>query len=245
MKQIFTSIFLISLAFPSSGQVQAKRSFENLSTLVIGKLYDGVTELISYDKSISEVINKKYSDLDKSDPFYSGECDGDYIKLIRTRIDKNSNEYYIISYNLSCCCNYGFTIYKDKDPDKIIGIIMSTKILIPGNGNIYSEDRIFQNFNKRQKFVLENDTIREIEQPFNYVGIKSKALRTIKIYAFKDLTEHIATVPPQYKIEVLLNDKKIKDLYLVRTSFGIVGWTRLESAVAKSKDIEGIYYWGD
>lgn len=243
MKQIFF-IALTCITIISCGQNKAKKSFEDLSTLIIDKLGFDVIVSISYDESISEVINKQYNELDKSDPFYADECDGDYIKLIRTKIDKNSNNYYIISYNPSCCCSYGFTIYKDNSPNEIIGIIHSARLFIPGNGSIYADGRMWSNYNKRQKFIIKEDTIQEIEQPFKYVGLSSKTLKTINIYSDKDLKIQIASIPTDYEIEVLLSDNETKDLYLVRTSFGMVGWTKLIGNQGKSTEVEGIFYWG-
>ena len=241
----YTIIILIYLiSYKSFGQDDNKRSFENLTTIKIGEVDPKIIESISFDSSISQIINKTYDQLDKNDPFYRDACDGRYIKLIRTKINRYSDKYYVISYNPSCCCDYGFIIYED-DPEKVIGEITADRLFIPGNGGIYSDGRMWRNFNKRQKFIIQNDTIHEIEQPFNYVGLISSALSNIKIYEDKELTKYIATISKGYEIEVLLNDRDQIDLYLVKTSFGLVGWTRLEAQQYKSVDVEGIYYWGD
>lgn len=244
MKYTFLSIFLLASVLLSA-QERVRKSFDDLTTLVFSQHDEEITESISYDKEISKVINVKYKDLPKSDPFYMEECDGEIIKLLRTKIDKSSDKYYTISYNPNCCCPYGYKIYKDNNPHKIIGEITAARILIPGNGAIYTDGRIWGNFNKRQKFILSKDTIKEVKQPFNYVGLFSKTKSTINLYYEKDLKNLIATIPANYEIEVLLNDKSVKDLYLVRTSFGIVGWTKLQAEQYQSKDVEGIYYWGD
>lgn len=243
MKTKLVLLFSVLYSFCHS-QDSVKKSFENLSTIEIGRFGD-IIESVSFDATISTVYDKKYRDLDSTDPFYMDECDGDYRKLIRTKLDRNSTASYIISYNESCCCSYGFTIYEDNNPDKSIGFVNANRMYIPGNGAIYTEGRLWQTFTKRQKFILSRDTIEEIKQPFNYVGLKTKANSTIKLYAELELKTHIASIPKDYEIEVILKPHETEQIYLVRTSFGMVGWAKIAEAQYHSQDVEGIYYWGD
>jgi len=240
-------IFLIiglALLISCKNNIKCQVLFKELTTIKISEEKD-IVESISFDNTLTEIINKKYSELETNDPFRMEFCEGEFIKLIRTKIDRNSNKYYIISYNPSCCCPYGFYIYEDGNPNKIIGELEVARIFIPGDGFVYSDGRMWNNYNKRQKFSIANDTINEIKQPYSYVGLKSKALRDIKIFNDKNLKMLIATIPKDADVEVLINDKSQENLYLLRTDFGIVGWSTVESRQYEAVDIDNLYYWGD
>jgi hypothetical protein len=220
--------------------------FSYLTKLEIGPDDDRIDESISFDTSITTVANKKLSELDKTDPYYAEECDGDMIKMITTKINSSSNQEYVFIYNLTCCCSWGYTIYKKGETENPVARITASQLYIPGNGNIYSVNRIATDYLVRKKFTLVDGSLKEVKQPLNYVGIKSKTLRPIKLYGEKEMTTVIADLPADYEVEILLSDKEFGDkkMYLVRTNFGLVGWTTLEAGQYQSIDVEGLFYWG-
>ncbi len=241
-------LFLIALlitGLTTSGQTK-KEPFSYLTKIEVGSKTELMEQSISFDASISKVFNVKRSDLPNNDPFHSGECDGDKIKVISTKINSSSKDYYVFEYNLTCCCSWGYTIYKNEDYSKPVGRISASQLFVPGNGNIYSISHIGTDYLVRKKYRLTGDGIEEVKQPFNYVGIKSKTLKPIKIYSEKEMVNEIASLPENYEVEILISDGiyESEKRYLVKTSFGLVGWTKLEAGQYKSIDVDGLFYWG-
>lgn len=132
MRELIILFHLTLIVGLCPGQPNIQKSFEGLYTIEISKdASRKLTESISFDKTLSEIINKRYRELDRNDPLFREECEGEFIKLVKTKIDKVQRELYIISYNPSCCCSYGFSIYKADHPDKAIGHINTDKLIIP------------------------------------------------------------------------------------------------------------------
>lgn len=93
-------------------------------------------------------------------------------------------------------------------------------------------------YDKKRKFLLDNDQIREIKQPFYYVGIDSHANQAIVMYTSEELGEEVGHLPKGANLTVLLEDN---DYYLLRTSFGLVGWMKIEKS-PQDQVIQGLYY---
>jgi hypothetical protein len=103
-------------------------------------------------------------------------------------------------------------------------------------------------YNRRRKFQIIKDTISQIEQPYNYVGLKGKTLKAITLYKEKTGFDVVAQLSKDHEIEILLAESSTPDfepdtLFLVKTDFGLVGWLRL--AGFAEQVIEGLYYKGD
>lgn len=225
-----------------------QKAFSFLTKIDIGESFELMQKSISFVPSNTTVINKRLNELDPSDPFYMGECDGYFIKTIITRIDAESSQEYVFVYNdFDCASKWGFTIYKKEDSKNEIAYIEANQIYIPGNGLIYTINHMGTEYLVRKKFkLLDGDSLVEVKQPFNYVGIHSKTLRPIKIYEDKGMTHEIASLPKGYEVEVLLADEVYENIhYLVKTSFGLVGWTTLKAGQSSSIDIDGLYWIGN
>ena len=228
-----------------SQDIKIHQSFENLAEIKIPSL-DDVS--IKYDQTISYIIAKKYKELglDYNNTFpddYSGDCEGEYgWVMLKTKLDRKTDKYYYITFMI--CPNTEFYIYEEgnKEPiDKLFAL----NLVIPGNGAIYTSGHM-GNFDVRRKFELSNGKFVEIKQPYYYVGLKSRTLNTINIYQTENCKELIAALPKDYEIEVLLTDKPFTpELYLIRTSFGLVGWAKLRVEQGYSIDVEGLFYNND
>ncbi len=244
MKTIKLIILISIISVQTRAQI-VKNSFENLSTLEI-KLKSAILDdgYIKFDSSISTVINKKLSELDKNHPLYDYECAGDNILLVKTQLDRNSKSSQFIVFSPSC--DYGTFYFYDTESNKSIGELHGEQIVVSGNSSIYLSGRMSRNYTSRQKFLFEKNNFKEVIQPYFYVGIKSHTLRPLQIYQEKELINQIAYLPENYEIEVLLTDKVFEsELYLVKTSYGLIGWTKLESFQYKAADIPEIFYYGD
>ncbi len=234
-------IFLLSIIFSQVNAQNIKKSFDNLATIKFESQTGGY---IKFDSTTTTVINKQLQELDKNHPLYNYECDGDDILLVKTQIDKSLKSSQYIVY--SPICSYGTFYILDAENFKLIGKLHGEQIVISGNSYIYLAGRLARNYKSTQKFIFENNKFREIKQPYYYVGIKSYTLRPVKIYQEKELINQVAYLPENYEIEVLLTEKIFgSELYLVKTSFGLVGWAKLEAYQYQGADVPEIYYWGD
>jgi S-adenosylmethionine hydrolase len=245
MKLYFLLLFL-SIPFVSSTQNSIIESFSDLATLEFEPFKESLTKSIKFDKENSTIINERL-DLD-----YKYLEQGNHVvannstKLIETILNRDSDKKHFITWGGINGPSVGFTIFESKSPHKILGQIYSRQIIVPGNGFIYSIEREPHNFYVKRKYQIKNDTITEIKQPFYGVNIDSYALKSLTLYEDKDLTKPIATIPKNGVVKILVAEETSEhlSLYLVQSSFGLVGWIKLEADQYRSKSVEGLYYYG-
>lgn len=126
-------------------------------------------------------------------------------------------------------------------PDKSTSL-PGLRFAIPGDGCVYASGHANSYFAERRKYCLsKGGDLAEIAQPALYVGLKSKALRPVTLYAERDQQTVVTRIEAKEAIEVLLMQD---DLYLVRDGFGLVGWAKIE-AEQKAMDVEGLFFAGD
>ena len=97
-------------------------------------------------------------------------------------------------------------------------------------------------FNMRRKFLLKNNSCIEVKQPFYYVGLKTITLKPIQLYRSKEQKEIIAKLFSNSPIEVLINSG---EFYLLKSSFGLVGWIKIPETLIQTSPIKGLYFAGD
>lgn len=123
-----------------------------------------------------------------------------------------------------------------------------TDIVIPANGFVYSISRSNHTFAQRRKFAIRADSVTEIKQPFYYVGLESKTIVPLQLFATPALRQPVAGLPAHSPVTVVLahfdDDEWLPHAYLVKTPFGLLGWTQLEASQGQV-EIEGFYYLGD
>jgi len=219
-----------------------KTSFANLKKMNYGwfSMY--------YDESITKIINTERRNLPRDDPFFIGDERleaGDLI-VAKTKINAKSDQFYTINLAEEEGDIPTYEIYNEGNPDSCAGRFFGVALYIPGNGFIYVSRRLIQMFDLRRKFRLEDNKLVEVKQPYYYVGLKSFTHRAIDLYSDTSGSELVATVPPNYEIEVLLSDEMFdwqnQMNFLVKTSFGLVGWAKLYCYPYIGGDIEGLYY---
>ncbi len=200
---------------------------------------------IKYNKALSEVYNTKFKDLDKNDSFYPEGGPAFYnTKLIKTKIDQSSDKQYYVVYSSGPSGDPQFMFYKTTNTEMPVFRVMALKVYIPGNGNIYVSGHTNNAFNMRRKYKVVNDELVETEQPFYYVGMKTKTLKPINLFASREFKKKTAYLPANYSIEVLLNEKGTAK-YLIKTDFGLTGWVDLGSVGMMPDKIDKLYYAGD
>lgn len=221
--------------------------FDYLENLTVFER-DYMTTEVKYNASQTKVFNQSVSELPEDDPFYYGEGGPSVmnVKVLKTKISPSGLDYYLI-FSPGPSADPSFVFYKEGVYDKAAFNIMGLKVYIPGNGNVYVEGHTNNAFNKRRKFTLSNGEFVEAEQPFYYVGLKTRTLKPVKLYKSRNLLEVIANLPADYSIEVLINDPENSSMFLVKTDFGLTGWIEIpgEYMFGGNELIEGIFYAGD
>ena len=106
------------------------------------------------------------------------------------------------------------------------------KLYLPGGKSLYSRvDGV------SRKYRLSKKSIKEVKQPFTYLGRTTKVElpdpsnamcgpyhgpKKLKLYGKKDLKSHVvATLSPGRKIEVIL---RTGQWFLIKTPMGLNGW---------------------
>lgn len=193
----------------------------------------------------SQIYAKKLSELDESNPLYiSTDCESTMTLLAVTTID-NTNKKYAIVYGY--CPEPQFHIYDPNDLSTYYGRVTGEQLYITGTGSLYTSGHVNSYFNARRKYAFEENNMAEVKQPNYYVGLTTKTLKPLTLYATEELKERVAGLPANYNIEVLLAKSTYErnGLYLIRTSFGLTGWTRIQGGQYQSIDVEGIFWNGD
>lgn len=206
--------------------------FPGLTTHVIAGGDAAMTEQISYDTSLAKLINKPHELAQ----------DVEITRLISTRLDRAKQDTYLIDFDPGPSADPAFII-TDEKTKKQVGTIGADALVVPGNGFIYAIGRTNNMHEERQKFVVRDGKLVEIEQPFSYVGLDTKAKVALTLTAAKDGGEVIAKIPEGDALQVVIRDG---EYLLVKTRFGLVGWWKMKTDVmAGNAEIEGIYFAGD
>lgn len=220
------------------------QSFRYLKVLIVDENIDGCgwhsLPAIYYNHRITQVKNKI---VQKDHPLYYDIAEEmGFTELIRTKIDYRNDIYYQIYFNDGPSCDPSFSIYKEV-ADSLVRVrsISALQLFIPGNGAVYSQGHANTNYNVRRKYKMIDNKLEEQKQAYSYVGLKSETNEKIIIYADKSLQQQVAILPSGAKIEVLLNDE---EYYLIKTSFGLLGWWKPEKLYPKTS-VNGLYYHGD
>lgn len=218
----------------------AHQSFENLQRIQV----KGNPELFFSVPKNSEIFNDSAENF-KQLPFgfsvMDFECEANSVVLAKVNLNTDRKQALLC---VGICPEIEFMLY-DLKTKELIESFVNYEIVIPGNGAVYTSGHISK-FDEKHKYVYQEEVFVELEQPFYHVGLKSKTLRTVVLYADETLTKPLATLPPNYEIEVLLSHPETDtDLYLVKTSFGLLGWCKLEAPQYQSIDVEGLFYNND
>lgn len=185
---------------------------------------------IYYDNSQVKVIKKVIDE------------ESGVVRMISTPLKKDSDSRYFIDFDPGPSADPVFVI-TDEKTNKVIGRLGADSLFIPGNGFLYTWGRSNNMHFERRKYEIVNNEIKEVSQPFAYVGLATKTKIPLTLTSEKDSGKTIANIPAGDSIDVVLrNDEHL----LIKTQFGLVGWWKMKTDVLKgNEEIEGIYYAGD
>ena len=79
------------------------------------------------------------------------------------------------------------------------------------------------------------------------MGLTSTTLKPVKLYDKIDGGNVVASLPANYEVEVLVAESAQygSAWYLVRTSFGLTGWARLDQGFDSKPSVKGLNWHGD
>jgi hypothetical protein len=186
---------------------------------------------IKYNTQFTEVFNQSISELSDSDP----------LRKLKTRLQTDSSTEYFVVFSYGPSFDPVFKFYRDDNLSEPAFSIYALKLYITGSA-IYSAGHTNNYFNMRRKFVVQQNKLVEVEQPFYYVGLKTKTLKPIKLS--DNNGKVVATLTKDYNIEVLMYDAEQKK-FLVSTEFGLTGWVFLKDVGTMPYPIDKLYYNGD
>jgi len=215
---------------------EPKKAFENMKKI----------DRIKYNEQFTTIINQRRGELPADDLFYYPPPNyvADKIIVLKTRIDQSIDKYYVIQWSQEFGPGNSYMVYYENDPKNWLGGFRADQVVIPGNGYIYTSCRDGEAFEIRRKFKIEDNKLIEIQQPFYYVGLKTRTLKPIELYNDLNWGIKIADIPANYEIEVLLAADKgeiqKKTPFLIKTSFGLVGWADITVPYIEFDEIEGI-----
>jgi hypothetical protein len=156
---------------------------------------------IHFDKSLSTVINQPL----EGEHFQEAGI-YPWIRLITTRIDVRQATRYTIDFDAGGSLDPRFIIYRNDSRElKELGSILGLEITFPGDGFFYVTGHTNNTFHQRRKFTIRDDALAEIQQPFYYVGLETFTKEELDLYADFALTTHVAHLPKNTPITVVLN----------------------------------------
>ncbi|RKE04072.1 hypothetical protein [Marinifilum flexuosum] len=238
------SILLLTSCFVKAQHVDVPASFKYLKYIEVDDRMEicawDHNPMLFYNENITNLIQKQVL---KGHPLYFENAEYFFITdVARSKIDYKKDEYYRIIFSSAESCDPMYSIYKETGDSLIsMGTIECLDLFVPGNGYLYCRGHANTTYNKRKKYKLVGDQLVEVKQPYYHVGIRSEIIESIVLYTDKTLKEELAKLPKGAEVEVLLNED---EMFLVKTSFGLVGWWKPESLYPKSP-VPDLYFRGD
>ncbi|HEY1123082.1 MAG TPA: hypothetical protein VGE67_15825 [Haloferula sp.] len=227
------AVLALSLTLISARAEEAPSSFPGLKSLPVPADLTPYPGKVSYDPALTKVLDEDMVMEDGAPEAH---------RLVSTRINRENETRYIIDFDSGPSADPSFVVIDEKT-SVILGHIAGESLTIPGNGFLYVIGRANRLHQEQAKYTIRDGKLVEIEQPFSYVGLKSKAKVPLKLLAKKDGGEVIANVPEGESLEVVLRDG---EHLLIKTNFGLLGWWKANTSVmADNAEIEGIYFAGD
>lgn len=170
---------------------------------------------------------------------------GGYRTVLAGRIDRGSKDEFELRYDDGPSCDPTFTLWR-KGADEPIGEFGGDHVVVPGNGFLYVIRRSNRSFEGREKWAIHKGELVEIAQPQYYVGVSTATLKPVVLLQQPQAGATVmANVPKGESVLVVLQQSVDgQDWYLLRTRFGLLGWTA-DSGYGEERQFEDIQFFGD
>ncbi len=227
MKKHSVIILLLLLTAPSA--IAIGQSFPGLRHIVVDSLLGAS---VNYEPRNAILVMRQFEN----------EAEIRYVDILLARLVPSSLDTFLVQFNRGPSDDPEFSIYRrTKDSLLEIGSMSGLELSIPGTGYLYVSGHTDNMFNTRRKYAVSLDEVREVQQPFYFVGLRSEITRDITIFSDVAQTTPVAVLPKGSKCEVLLSKG---DLYLLKTPFGLLGWVQIKGD-EPNVPIQGLYFAGD
>lgn len=228
-------------------EASVREAFPYLTFLEVDDSF--IRAVVGYNGKNTTIINKKLSALPKSHPLYVKEdFEADDILVMETALGSDGVRYYIL-FSDGPSTDPEFYLVSPRAPGKVWARLYGTALALPGNGAAYIAGRHNELFTRRSKYRYTPGGMSKVEQPFAYIGLKTRTLTAITIYSTPDEKTPVAQLPQGTEIEVLLANEQIEQrqeiCLLLKTPLGLVGWAWVPYGQYQATAIQGISYWGD
>ncbi|MFA6618087.1 MAG: hypothetical protein WCT23_03345 [Candidatus Neomarinimicrobiota bacterium] len=196
----------------------------------------------------AEVYNIPCEKLSQQDPFYRAP---DYysscIKVLECVLNKNDADTISILFSIGEAGVSWYDFYAKGDYNTPIFKLYGDNLDILGEGMIVVTGSLNEMFKRSRAYKVQSGKIKEIEQPYYLVNVKSIAKKDFNIYQNKRLKKVIDQVSKDEKVNVLVADfKKNYNYYLLGTERGLSGWIKIDKETwVDETPIRDIYYHGD
>ncbi len=166
------------------------------------------------------------------------------IRVAKLRLSARSADTLVVDYTEGGSCDPGFIIslIEKHGPRRLDWPIHGLDFEAPGDGFFYVRGHTDSWFDMRRKFAVDGGTLREVKQPFYYVGLETKTLRQIPVYGTQGCGEYIGRIEEGAPVTVILSDGAT---FLLKTDRDILVWWRPQITRQRAEEIEGIYFAGD
>jgi hypothetical protein len=220
-----------------------RAGFPNLKIEKFGQAW------VAYDPGVTTLINKRRAELPRSHVLYFDDgLEANDVVLLETVLSGSDRYNVVFSEGPSADPMFYF-IKVGATSDLPWATIAGNTVAIPHNGALYAASRFNNHFTKRQKFAYQPGGLQEVRQPYFLVGLRTRTLEAITLYASPNEKSVVAQLPAGTEIGVVLTDDRedsdSRTCFLIRTPFGLLGWAWVPSSQYKSGLIEGISWWGD
>ena len=152
---------------------------------------------------------------------------------------------YTLRYDDGPSCDPTYSLWPEGS-DEPIGEFGGDHVVIPGNGFLYVIRRSNRSFEGREKWAIQRGALVEVTQSHYYVGVNTSTLKAATLLQQPAAgSAVIANVPKGEKVLVVVQQTVDgRDWYLVRTRFGLLGWTE-DAAYGEERQFQDIQFFGD
>jgi hypothetical protein len=167
------------------------------------------------------------------------------IRVAKLRLSARSGDTLIVDYTEGPSCDPAFIISRVEKcgQRRLDWAIDGLDFEAPGDGFFYIRGHTDSWFDMRRKFTVEGGNLREVKQPFYYVGLETKTLRQVPIFSTQGCGEYIGVIEEGVPVTVILSDGRT---FLLKIDHDVLGWWRPQNmAQQRAEEIEGIYVRGD
>jgi hypothetical protein len=168
------------------------------------------------------------------------------IRVAKLRLSQRSTDTLIINYTEGPSCDPAFIVYRIEKcgPRQLDWAIDGLDLEVPGDGYFYVRGHTDSWSDMCRKFTVEGGNLREVKQPFHYIGLETKTLKQIHLYSNQGCTEMMSGwIEAGSPITVVLSDG---GTFLIKTDHDVLGWWRPQNpSNQKATEIEGLFFRGD